>query len=878
MANYVLDYSGTYVNERLGIGLATASSDGLMSSTDKMTLDTLSGGTKEEKTITDIGSSILIDDALPEELLACEFTVYPAGDVDNPTGGGNNLLNPATNIQNYYISSGGVNTASQGDNYSDLIPVSVGDEIYFYGDVTLTKAQNKRMHGYNAQGKWVKQLVYASYSANNANHHFSCHATITSGIAYVRVSYTMADINVMVAKGSEKSYERYRVYDARTSTTININDTLYTINLPSNFYMGTIDLINGTATQTYGMIAAYNGETLPGKWISTLDEYRANTTPTNTAQVIYELATPVVSSITGYNNIILSSGLNDFIYNDGIIDLITYYASSTTINSLTITGNGFTIAGTTFSKTYLDSIKDKADIDSPYLTGTPKAPTPAWGDSSARIATTAYVMAAIHKSIRITVLNGFEGLSATATLRNSNYSVTAPSNASGIISIPVTELGVYDITYSNAHCRGDDVAEVTSSVPVEISAIYAPDVVYTICINESSSNPATSLYYDDAVGMTKGSSDWDSMPIFNGIRPCVFKDGQVNYYLNPNNFGLKADGTPSVLTGEDGDVMIEIRKFGYQLHRETIEGETFLFVSVTNIDNYSNDYGDFSYAAFSRLTEGDLPKFYQGAYLGSIDNDGNLRSVVAKVPANTKTIAEFRAAAQQRNTVDEVPNVYHYQQNTFFHITALQCLYLIKYGNRNGQEALGKGIEVIANGYDYYLTGYGLAAKANGTLAGVLTDNLNTNQLGMDYGTTTNTQEHMKLFGIEDFWGNCQEFVEGVEVDANYNFITSWNSFSGEGVTASSYTTSSGRSSNLALNFIQNVSGTNNSGFLPVAGGASGTSSSTYWADKGAMSASSIGYFSGNNLTNGVIGPFLFSITATASYSNSKVSARLSYN
>ena len=112
----------------------------------------------------------------------------------------------------------------------------------------------------------------------------------------------------------------------------------------------------------------------------------------------------------------MSSGLNNFVYDDGVIDLITYYASSTTINSLTITGNGFTIGETVFSKTYLDSIKDKADIDSPYLTGTPKATTPEWGNSSARIATTAYVMAAINKSIRITVLNGTEGLTATATL------------------------------------------------------------------------------------------------------------------------------------------------------------------------------------------------------------------------------------------------------------------------------------------------------------------------------------------------------------------------------------------------------------------------------------------------------------------------------
>ena len=39
------------------------------------------------------------------------------------------------------------------------------------------------------------------------------------------------------------------------------------------------------------------------------------------------------------------------------------------------------------------------------------------------------------------------------------------------------------------------------------------------------------------------------------------KNGKVNYYLDPNDWSKKADGTPSVLDGTDGDVMVHIPKF-----------------------------------------------------------------------------------------------------------------------------------------------------------------------------------------------------------------------------------------------------------------------------------------------------------------------------
>jgi len=158
---------------------------------------------------------------------------------------------------------------------------------------------------------------------------------------------------------------------------------------------------------------------------------------------------------------------------------------------------------------------------------------------------------------------------------------------------------------------------------------------YVLRIDETNSNPNTScVYMGDAEGMTKGSSNWDDMPIFEDIRPCVFKDGKVNYYLDPNDFTKKlnpfdasdsSNGTSSNLTGTDGDVMIEIPKFAYSITRE---GQ-YLYVKITNDESLvgAEDENNYTYDAFSRLAEGDLDHFYQGAFKGYIDNSGNLRSI-----------------------------------------------------------------------------------------------------------------------------------------------------------------------------------------------------------------------------------------------------------
>lgn len=86
----------------------------------------------------------------------------------------------------------------------------------------------------------------------------------------------------------------------------------YDIALPETVYGGTVDAVTGVGSKTWGYIASYNGESLPGEWISDRDVYSLGTTPTTGAQVAYKLATPEpfqatgnrqLTSLTGYNTI-----------------------------------------------------------------------------------------------------------------------------------------------------------------------------------------------------------------------------------------------------------------------------------------------------------------------------------------------------------------------------------------------------------------------------------------------------------------------------------------------------------------------------------------------------------------------------------------------
>lgn len=94
-----------------------------------------------------------------------------------------------------------------------------------------------------------------------------------------------------------------------------LGDT-YDIALPETIYGGTVDAVTGKGIKTWGYIASYNGDSLPGEWISDRDVYASGTTPTTGAQVAYKLATPEPFQASGNQALPAVAGLNT-VYTDG---------------------------------------------------------------------------------------------------------------------------------------------------------------------------------------------------------------------------------------------------------------------------------------------------------------------------------------------------------------------------------------------------------------------------------------------------------------------------------------------------------------------------------------------------------------------------------
>ena len=96
-------------------------------------------------------------------------------------------------------------------------------------------------------------------------------------------------------------------------------------------YGGTLDVTTGALTVTHGNIASYAGETLPGAWLSSLDEYTPGGTPTTGAQVVYELASALSYSLTGVAFVTLL-GENNFWANTGDVTVVYPAGGASLVN------------------------------------------------------------------------------------------------------------------------------------------------------------------------------------------------------------------------------------------------------------------------------------------------------------------------------------------------------------------------------------------------------------------------------------------------------------------------------------------------------------------------------------------------------------------
>ena len=357
--------------------------------------------------------------------------------------------------------------------------------------------------------------------------------------------------------------------------------------------------------------------------------------------------------------------------------------------------------------------------------------------------------------------------------------------------------------------------------------------VMTVKINLANSNPAKcGRYADDASTMSSGKdvADW---PEFFGYRPCLFKNGKVVGYLNPNDFTKFENGTNADITsGNAGDVMIQFPRRGVRISKS----ERVVTVSMTDNPNDSS----FKYYAHQR---GNVNKdyFYLGAYLGSVSGN-KLRSLSGKSPTVSTSMGQFDIYGKVNGT--------GYGCMGYYQWLFLQVMYVLQFkGNLNSQSTVGYG----------------------NCSSGRIENTGRSNTRGMIYGDNNVA----KLFGIEDAWGNICQLVNNYWSNVNYHVttttddtITDVNQYTDRG--------SYGGSGITSWHYYTDCMGTTETGFTLTYGSTNG-SSSTYFCDSADFYAD-YGPCVGGYYSNGdVAGLFGFRVIYSRSSTDSDLGSRLGY-
>ncbi|WP_342532809.1 fibronectin type III domain-containing protein [Lysinibacillus sp. FSL K6-0057] len=409
-------------------------------------------------------------------------------------------------------------------------------------------------------------------------------------------------------------------------------------------------------------------------------------------------------------------------------------------------------------------------------------------------------------------------------------------------TVNVTELTNDTMYYFRAFTYDNSGNVNTTTTSQQISATPKASVIYGVKIDTNNSNPETALTYtDDAVGFTPASGNngnfsygsWQDKFPFNQIKPCVLKNGVVNYYLNPNDYTQKeSGGSADITSGNDGDVMVEFPKIYWKF--ETIGSNLYVRYSDTKIDS------GYKCLAHTRGSA-EKDKIYVSAYLG-YEMASKLRSLRGKTPNTNKTIGAFRTLAKANGS--------DYEQMAYYPLLMLQVLYIVMFKNRDSQTALGHG----------YVDGNSSSIATGGT-----------DKKGMFYGENTGKLQN-KFCGIEDFWGNCYYWIDGLYSDSNRNIMIGNQNFNDNGSGYSNF--GQGATSDIS-GYIDKVQGGTETGFIIK---SSSGSSTTYYSDFGNLyAAARVADFGGYWDAASDAGAFRLQLSYFASGSASYIAARLAH-
>ena len=368
----------------------------------------------------------------------------------------------------------------------------------------------------------------------------------------------------------------------------------------------------------------------------------------------------------------------------------------------------------------------------------------------------------------------------------------------------------------------------------EGSAVPIQYKVMSVVMNMANSSPYCGKYSDDATSMTAGKNvkEWQD---FFGYKPCIFKDGKVIGYLNPNDYSKYENGDSVDITyGNAGDVMIEFPRRGLKI----TNNDNIVTISMTD----NPDDPDFYYHAHERGTE-KKDHFYIGAYPGWVYNN-KLHSLSGWQATQDLAMSTCKQYAKSKGT--------NYGILGWYQLIYLQSMYLLQYeGDRNVRYT------------------HGISYSRRGSDSLPYTGSANT--LGMMYGSTSSSCA-TKLFGIEDLYGYKDTHVDNLYINS-YGWITTTTDDNISNVDNYTVIAYSGTGT-WAQGRMTTCIGTTDCGFLPPGGSLNG-STSTYFCAY-AIVGSSYSIATGGSYNSDEASIFVITSDLPTQQVNGKI-ARLQY-
>ena len=399
-------------------------------------------------------------------------------------------------------------------------------------------------------------------------------------------------------------------------------------------------------------------------------------------------------------------------------------------------------------------------------------------------------------------------------------------------------------------------------------------IVYGFHIDNAESDPASKItYLKDAVGLVPAYMDYAN-DVFNYgswenaffmPKPCMLKqDGTVDYYLDPNDYSKKEDGTASDIsnTSYNGNAMMEWPK----IYMAIIPNSEH-----TSADVFISDHAISGYTAYPYIDSNGNEKdhFYTAIYSSKVINN-----VARSLSGQNNTMNKY-TATQERTYLraNNASGDLKWDMESYSDRVLITMLMVLISKSTNSQAVFGKG-----------LMSSGTENINNNFTTGVH------NTKGLFYGTNSGTasastySNAVKIFGMENYYAFQWRRLQGLVISSGV-IKTKLCYGQSDGSTVDDYSfDATGYVTGDSLSTLGDGEGWANTlnltdrGFVPYKKSSPTASSSTYYCDYHWISTSDVcvPVLSGSTIDNEHCGAFAYYCSLSASVTTWSISATLS--